>query len=77
MKKQTPYTLDNKTTREVYNDLRRRGIITGMKYDTYLGRLQARHLAARKEEFEARKINWPHVKEVMRTIKGELCQSRS
>jgi hypothetical protein len=64
-KKETPYTLDNNTTREVYYDLRKRGIITGMRYDTYLGRLQERHLAARKNEFRERRIQMRYTKQYL------------
>lgn len=64
-KRETPYTLDNKTTREVYLDMKKRGYITGMRYDTYLGRLQERHLAARREEWNERRMNIRYTKQYL------------
>lgn len=48
--------IDNKETRKVYAEMRRAGQITGMRFDTYLGRLKERNVAARRDEFNNRRF---------------------
>lgn len=56
MKQTVNECLDNKAAREVYDDMRRQGHINGMRYDTYLCRLKERNTAARREEYNERRI---------------------
>lgn len=48
--------MDNKLHREVYADLRKKGVSKKMTYDQYLGRMKNRNEAIARKDYEARKI---------------------